>query len=888
MFSSSCSSLSEESDLCSREAKQPPLKGSNDNWEQHSSSPPEGARRGAYHRSVRSVGQAVAAFEAGAAILENRLRGALSGRRLDMLAPNSSQRRLSTTARWRQSIAQILAVPKRMAQANGSSMAVAADWYVRHGIPVFPLHSAINGRCSCGKPDCASPGKHPRTEHGFKDATTDPARIAEWWTRWPDANIGMPTGPTSGRLALDVDPRNGGDASLERLTAKYGRLPETAEQVTGGGGRHYILCDPGISVPKTLAPGIDLKGDGGYIVLAPSMHASGRAYQWDGISGVKALFAPADPPGWLLEEIDKARRAEHKTGQQRTDKWIEGERNNRLTALAGSLRRKGLSREAIEAALLEENRQRCMPPLPEDEVRRIAHSIMRYPAAEEWRAAPSADVNEWPEPLPIQSELPLVEPFREDLLPASFRPLVRDISERMQVPPDYPAVITVLGLAGSVNRRATIQPKENDTSWVVVPNLWGGIIAPPGFLKSPVIQTCVRPLLRIQAEWQWKYDADMADYERENEEAELRHSAWREQYKASAKGKKAAPERPSDLPPEPKLRRLIVNDATFEALHQTMNENPAGILVIRDELTGWWSQLDRAGREGERAFCLEAWNGDTGHTIDRIGRGTIHVPACCMSMLGGIQPGRLRSYLIDALKDGPTNDGLIQRFQLLVWPDTSPEYTYVDRQPDARCEAMAARVFSKLLEMDEDSPARYRFAPDAQKLFIDWTGALECKLRGKDLHPALTSHLSKYRKLMPALALLFELADRAASGEKINCDAPGESVPVSLDHTIQAAGFCEYLESHAQRIYSCVTTPQMRAAQMLAEKIKTRKVAAEGAFTLRDVYLKGWSGLHSPELVRMAVEVLEDASWVRVIDQEVGAFGGRPSSRYFVNPRIWK
>ncbi len=128
------------------------------------------------------------------------------------------------------------------------------------------------------------------------------------------------------------------------------------------------------------------------------------------------------------------------------------------------------------------------------------------------------------------------------------------------------------------------------------------------------------------------------------------------------------PERPEGEPVEPTLRRLIVNDATFEALHQTMSDNSAGILMVRDELTGWWSQLDRAGREGERAFCLQAWNGDTGHTIDRIGRGTIHVEACCMSMLGGIQPGRLRSYLADALEDGPSNDGLIQRFQVMVWP----------------------------------------------------------------------------------------------------------------------------------------------------------------------------------------------------------------------------
>jgi putative DNA primase/helicase len=242
----------------------------------------------------------------------------------------------------------------------------------------------------------------------------------------------------------------------------------------------------------------------------------------------------------------------------------------------------------------------------------------------------------------------------------------------------------------------------------------------------------------------------------------LRRTAWKEQFKAASKKGNAAPDRPEGEPEEPKLRRLIVNDATFEVLHQTMSENPAGILVIRDELTGWWSQLDRAGREGERAFCLQAWNGDTGHTIDRIGRGTIHVDACCMSMLGAIQPGRLRSYLVDALQDGPSNDGLIQWFQLLVWPDTAGDWNYVDRAPDAASEQQAARVFGNLVESDADNPARFRFASDAQELFIDWLRELEAKIRGNELHPTIISHLGKYRRLMPSLALLFELADRAS------------------------------------------------------------------------------------------------------------------------------
>jgi len=271
--------------------------------------------------------------------------------------------------------------------------------------------------------------------------------------------------------------------------------------------------------------------------------------------------------------------------------------------------------------------------------------------------------DEWPKPEPIHSELPPVEAFSEDLLPDSFRSLVRDVTERMQVPMDFPAVIMMLCLAGVVNRRATIQPKANDTGWVLVPNLWGGLIALPGLMKSPVIAAATRPLNQIQADWWQGYEEALKGYGREKEEYDLRRAAWKEDYKSASKKRKPAPDRPEDEPGEPKLRRLVVNDATFEKLHETMRENPAGILVIRDELTGWWSQLDRAGREGERAFHLQAWNGDTGHTIDRIARGTIHVPACCESMLGGIQPGRLRSYLVDALKDGPSNDGLIQRFQ---------------------------------------------------------------------------------------------------------------------------------------------------------------------------------------------------------------------------------
>ena len=146
-------------------------------------------------------------------------------------------------------------------------------------------------------------------------------------------------------------------------------------------------------------------------------------------------------------------------------------------------------------------------------------------ADEEPHQARAEAPSDWPKLVPIQSDLPPVQTFSEGLLPDSFRPLVADVTERMQVPMDYPAVVMVLCLAGAVNRRAGIQPKANDTGWVIVPNLWGGIIAPPGFMKSPVIQAATRPLNQIQTEWRHEHEEALKDYAREREEYELRRAA---------------------------------------------------------------------------------------------------------------------------------------------------------------------------------------------------------------------------------------------------------------------------------------------------------------------------------------------------------------------------
>ncbi|MGA3212505.1 MAG: YfjI family protein [Terriglobales bacterium] len=492
-------------------------------------------------------------------------------------------------------------------------------------------------------------------------------------------------------------------------------------------------------------------------------------------------------------------------------------------------------------------------------------------------ATPNEIIGDWPDPEPLGGELPAVEGFDLALLPKSLRPLVADVAERMQVPPDFPAAAALLSLACATGRRATIQPKAVDDSWVVVPNLWGAIVAPPGMLKSPLIAAITQPLNRIEAGWRADFEQELLRFEAEKEEEAIRQQAWKEQRKQAIKDGRTqgdALERPVAEAVAPACRRLITQDATYEKLHTLMAENPAGVFLIRDELTGWLALMDKAGREGERAFYLSAWSGDTPYTVDRVQRGSIHVPVCCVSILGGIQPARARAFLNGALGDGPNNDGLLQRFQVLVYPDIPSSWKNVDRLPDRAALERTIETYRRLTAIEPGTLRAFRFGPEAQELFNCWLEELETtKLRNAELHPALVGHLAKYRKLMPALSLLFHLADG------------GATEAVSLAHAQMAAAWCEYLESHARRLYAMIISPERQAAAELGRRLKAGWKRAEGMFTVRELYRKEWRGLSTPEEARRVLPLLEDVGWVRPAEIAAGETGRR-AELWLINPGV--
>ncbi len=346
----------------------------------------------------------------------------------------------------------------------------------------------------------------------------------------------------------------------------------------------------------------------------------------------------------------------------------------------------------------------------------------------------------WPEPKLLGS-LPPVELFEPEMLPSSLLTWVLDVQELMQVPTDHVAVSAVILLAAATNRRARIQPKAVDTSWQEVLNLWGAIIASPGDKKTAVMRRMLKPLRNVEERWREEDQQALAEYHEDVKEAKKEKT---------------------ELPPKPPMRCLIVNDATPEALHEALRDNPAGLTSIHDELTGWLGDLHKAGREGERGLYLACWSGDTPHQLKRIGRGIVDVPAACLSMLGGIQPKRLASYLAGENGGIPlADDGLLQRFQLGVWPDRLGSYQYVDRLPDKQAEWQVERIVEMLTALDPASPIVMKFAPDAQRVFVEWLTQLETRLASEDLNPLLAQYLGKYRSLMPILAALFELCDWA-------------------------------------------------------------------------------------------------------------------------------
>jgi hypothetical protein len=694
--------------------------------------------------------------------------------------------------------------------------------------------------------------------------------LVQWFGNGAKNNIGIVTGSVSGLAVVDLD----SDQAFAFAKAK--NLPPGPTVKTGRGFHLYCKAKDGVRnfQQRDDLPDIDLRADGGYVVAPPSVHESGTVYGWVKGRGLGEVEM-AELPSWVLAEKPEEKKAvgELYHGVEK------GGRNKALARLVGSFVNDGGSLQDIQEQALLWN-SAIAEPLPVEEVERTVKSIYERHHG-------------WPDPEPIDMDLLTVQPLPFEVLPEPFRSWIEDVSHRMQCPPDFVAV-AALTLTGSlIGTRCGIRPKQKD-DWLVIPNLWGGAVGQPSTLKTPSLNEAMKPLMRLEAEAKKKFDAESEQHEVELMEVQARKEALKTEMKNSAANKKNS--KPMDTikkdmleleePEKPIMTRYKTNDSTIEKLSEILNDNPSGILNFRDELIGLLATWEKPGRESDRAFFLEAWDGGGSHTTDRIGRGTIFTENLCISIFGGIQPSKLTSYLIQSMS-GLENDGMFQRLQMLVYPDEvkKKDWKFVDQSPDRGARERAYKIIECLAHMDftkcgatKDEFERFpylQFSEDTQHLFNEWLTELEMeKIRGSD-HPMILEHFGKYRSLMPSLALIFHLID-VADGSP--------SGPVSLQAAEKAAAFCEYLESHARRVYGLVANIDQQAAAILAEKIQAKKL--NDGFTVRDVYRKNWHLLNDRELAQPACDELAELGWLKVERREKEGTGRSALPIYHINPKV--
>ncbi|MFG1265643.1 DUF3987 domain-containing protein [Xanthobacter aminoxidans] len=804
----------------------------------------------------------------------------------------------------------------------------AALEYSADGWPVFP---------------CAAATKAPLTPHGFRDASTDPARIRKWWARWPDAMIGLPTGAASGVIVvdLDVDDVKGlnGIAEIERLEAFHGRLPDGPAATTPRGGAHlFFRHDPDrplrCSTGK-IAPGIDVRADGGFVVLAPSIRADGARYEW--ISPPFADLDFPDLPTWLLDLADRPKAAlvpaAPVAGHQPTDldprcrayalaaldreaeavaATPEGGRNARLNQAAhavGNFVGVGILDEAevIEALTAAA----CEAGLAGNEITKTIRSGLiagarkepRWPT--EWTEKAAVDAvalnahladtgggaphqapigASWANPdLSILAESRRAPPkFDAEWLGPALAGWVRATAKATSAPADYVAV-ALLTLAGSVignQRRALVGAK-----WTEPPILFTALVGFPSAGKSPALGAVMSLASEEETRLAGIYREQLVEYEKRKAASEAARSAYKAACRDALRGdaelaKAVPPPMPEGIeePHRPFLGRVMVQDATVEKLAYIAAGNPKGFLSFHDELAGLFASFGRYSGNGgaDRVFWLQAYNGRS-HVVDRVKSDEpIRIPHLAVGVLGGIQPDRAAELLAGA------DDGLPARF-LWCWPDPVPGFSVARGMID---DTVAQRTINRLARLG--MAPQMAGQPDAPILVPLEEAAIqrveqigrEMKEREEGASSLMRGALGKVRGTVVRIATILSHLWWAASSRD-PFDEPRQICEAAV--ATAAEMMLGYFVPHAARVFGDAAIPVAETnAATLARHLREKGLPS---FNARAVGREMGAPLRAAADMDAACEELVEAGLIRSIGTMKAGRGRKPKD-FEVNPAM--
>jgi hypothetical protein len=642
-------------------------------------------------------------------------------------------------------------------------------------------------------------------------ATTDPDRLKQYWGKWPGSNIGVVTGAASGIFVIETDTKAGGhkadgEIALRELEAKYGPLPKTRMAISSSGSKHYYFKHPGYKVSNSaseIGPGIDVRGDGGMVIAPPSRTKTGQ-YGWLDEGDI------AEAPEWLLQLVKAKPSPEPNFGNddhqpdpeddpevifllltfinpdiprkgwfdiacylyrvlgsvngfivwngwsKDGSKYFEGRKEHQCQDQWQSIvNNKGYGHYTIGTLIFWAN----------ESGRDWQTSFDKYQEARLGLTSSSNKPNA-PAPAPARPGIIPVDlwakfdppPLPTGLLPQIIERFAFEQGELMGADPAGLAMAALTVCAAATPDHVTLQPKKHDYDWVEAMRIWTALIGLPSVLKSPIISRVSKPVFQIDARMWGEYSAAKQHYDELSKEE--RRNATR-----------------------PVQTRLRLEDTTMEGAQEILKDSPNGVLLLRDELGGWFGSMDKyAGSRGagaDRGFWLQAYNGGP-YAFTRIGRGSALIPNLSVSVLGGIQPDAIRAITADTV-----GDGLLQRLIPVV---LRPAILTKDEPISADTNDLYIGTIDRLQQMGPNllkfDRAAMAIRQNLEQKHLDLGNC-------ESINKKLAAHIGKYNGLFVRLCLLWHCIE---NGEGLVKERTAQRVADFLDQFLLPHAISFYVD----------------------------------------------------------------------------------------------
>lgn len=730
-----------------------------------------------------------------------------------------------------------------------------AMFYTKHNIKVFPVKRQDK------KPLCAN---------GFKSATADKVVLQEWNNKFPNCNVGIPTGHINNIFVVDIDGEQG-FKSLNCLELIYGKL-DAPTVITGKGKHLYFKMPENVELKcstNKIADHIDIRANGGYVVAPPSIHENGHRYTWEN-------FIPnqdfPEAPSWLISLIANAEKQPLPVSGvlEEIASAPEGKRNDTLykrsISLIGRAMRKNLNMAEIKENIINAAMQ---SGLSTEEALKTFDNALKF-------AETHCDNQEENEPDMdiLKTKILLPAPKLNTKIFKGLENWVNQTAESTNAPVDYVAFSLLAGAAGVVGLSRSISPWAG---WEESCCLWVGAIGEPSSGKTPATTPIRKILNEIEISRKNKYSDKLAEWKREREVAKQRKKEWEEKVKENPD---TASNFPSEaiIPAKPQTYRFVYGDTTQEALTSDMERNIKGAILFRDELSAWISGMNRYNSgNSERGFWLEAFNGNK-FICNRVkfDDERLEIQNLLVSVFGTIQPQRL----IDTVLSD-RGDGFLARF-LWVYPELKPAAVPQNIVLPESVLTAFKNLDSLLDPYAKNTETQKKCLPlsiEAQQIFNTWY--LTHLNKSQQEESILKYFLGKGQGYVLRFALLLELLWWASSKYP-------EPTEISLE-AIQAAIelYDTYLTPMCERVYNMYYSPSQNIeARALARWIIENKPQS---FILRDVYNNGnVANLRRKEQAEKAANRLIDLNWLSCKSSREGNTKGRSRKTYYVNSEVYE